>query len=225
MSLKIRIDDHLICAFCKSPYHPPPQVKRPVTCGRPECLKERRRTLREGRVITPFPRDGYKLMLEVLLNRGLEKEWMLVYILGETGMLVSEVLRIKPVDLYFDGPEKKILVHQSSPKPAWSPKVFQKVSGSVAGAIEGWVKRSGVPRFGRILPVSKRGAQKMFERAVRMAGVQGRWGTRSLRHMFGMIVARATDSIPAVARALRMKGPHPARIYVTMTRELMEKGA
>lgn len=164
-------------------------------------------------------------MLETLHRLGMEKEWFLVYALGETGMLVSELLRIRPADLFFDGAQKKILMHPNLSPGGWVPRVFQKVSGSVAGTIEWWVKSRGVMKWERIFPCSKRGAQKMFERAVRRAKIQGVWGTRSLRHMFALTVAMATDDEVAVAKALRMKGSASARIYVKMTRELMEKGA
>lgn len=223
MSLRVRTEGRLTCGFCGTPYHPPPQVRRTMTCGRPECVRDHRKLLRKRSSVSAFPREEYRRLLERLSDLGMEKEWFLVYVLGETGMLVSELLRIRPADLFFEGPEKKILMHPNLSSKG--PRIFNPVSGAVAGTIERWVKSKNVSKWERFFPCSKRGAQKMFERALKRAKVVGSWGTRSLRHMFALTVAMATDSEIAVARALRMKGASSARIYVKMTRELMEKGA
>jgi integrase len=175
--------------------------------------------------IEAFPLPLYHEMLNLLKERGLDREWLLVYLLGETGMLVSEVLRLRPVDMSFDGADKKIAVVQSNDRiPKWTPRIYHKVSGSVAGAMEWWVRKNQVEKWERLFPYTKRMAQKIFRKAIKASEVKGSWGTRSLRHMYGLTVAMATDSEAAVAQALRMKGSGSARIYVRIARELT-KGA
>jgi len=144
----------------------------------------------------------------------MKKEHFLFYILGETGILVSELCDIRPIDLYFDGPDKKIAI----------TPVFHKVSGAVAGTIERWIKGESVSKLQPIFPYTKRAAQKMFHRALRAADVPEPWGTRSLRHRYGLTVALATDDERAVATALRQKDVCSARIYIRIARELL-KGA
>jgi integrase len=143
------------------------------------------------------------------------KEWFLVYVLGETGILVSELCHIRPLDMFFEDEIKKISI---------GPDMHQ-VSGAVAGTIERWIKDKKIERTQRIFPYTKRAAQKMFHRALEASGISGHWGTRSLRHMYGMFVARATDNEKSVAKALRQKDVCSAKIYVRIARELTEKGA
>jgi len=214
MNLKVRPINRLTCGFCSNPFYPAPQVQDPKTCGRPDCVRGYKRSMRGRSTIAAFPSSLYHRVLSTTHSRGMRKEYFLFYVLGETGILVSELCDIRPIDLYFEGPEKKIAI----------TPVFHRVSGAVAGTIERWVKEEEVGKLAPIFPYTKRAAQKMFHRALRASEVKEPWGTRSLRHMYGMMVALATDDEKAVATALRQKDVCSARIYIRVARELL-KGA
>ena len=114
MNLKLKPSLRKTCGFCGNGFYPAPQVKEPRTCGRPDCLMGLRRLHKVRIGILSLPLPLYHRMLDSLKGKKLDREWFLVYLLGETGMLVSEALRIRPVDLFFDGAEKKILVDRKS---------------------------------------------------------------------------------------------------------------
>jgi integrase len=215
MNLKVkRPRGRLTCGFCSNPFFPAPQISDPKTCGRPGCVKEYRRSTRIRKEVASFPNDLYHQVLSQTHSRGMRKEYFLFYILGETGILVSELCDIRPIDLYFEGPDKKIAIAPT----------FHKVSGGVAGTIERWIKEEGISKLEPIFPYTKRAAQKMFHRAIKAANIEESWGTRSLRHRYGLTVALATDDEKAVATALRQKDVCSARIYIRVARELL-KGA
>ena len=226
MSLKIKSTEQQTCSFCRIPFYPAPQVPNPKTCGRPGCLKEYKKTTRHQDSLRSLPLSTYHHVLGTLVQRGMEKEWFLVYVLGETGLLVSEFLRVRPVDFYFDDSPKKVLIaHSTVPVTSWIPRHYQHISARTAGVLERWASKYEIQKWSPLFPYTKRCAQKMFQRALRVAGVKESWGTRSLRHMYGLTVARATDSEETVAQALRLKDTASARIYVRISRELIEKGA
>lgn len=225
MNLKIKAPGRETCEFCGNGFFPAPQVKDPRTCGLPDCLKALRRSIKARGLIKAFPNKLYHKVIDTLKEKKLHREWFLVYLLGETGMLLSEILKIRPADLSFKGQENKIMVGRSRSPKAWSPRVTHKISASTAGAIEWWIKKMDVKRWEKLLPFTKRMAQKVFKNALKACNVENSWGTRSLRHMYGVTVAMATDSESAVAKALRVKGTGSVKVYVKTARELMEKGA
>lgn len=226
MNLRIKSCEQQVCDFCHNPFYPAPQVLSPKTCGRPDCIRSYKRSIRNLDKLEALPIPTYHSILNKLCDLGMDKEWFLVYALGETGFLVSELLRIRPVDLYIDGAEKKILITKHSvPVVIWTPRCYQAISGTTAGVFERWAGRTCKDKWDKVFPYTKRAAQKMFQKAIRVSQVKGSWGTRSLRHMYGLTVARATDSEEAVAKALRLKDMASARIYLRISRELTQKGA
>jgi integrase len=215
MNLKVKPAVRLTCDFCGNDFYPAPQVLEPKTCGHPSCLKDYKRSVRARKTVGAFPAHLYHQVLDRTWKRKMWKEWFLIYTLGETGILISELCHIRPVDLFLDGADMRISIGPD----------FQSISGTVAGTIERWIRDNEIGRLDRIFPYTKRAAQKMFRRALGAADITGSWGTRSLRHMYGLFVAMATDSDKAVAKALRQKDVCSAKIYVRIARELILKGA
>jgi len=164
--------------------------------------------------------ESYRKMLSVLLEKRMPDEWFLVYVLGQTGILVGELYQIRPSDLSFDGPSKTISLYPV--RGSKTVKISHKISGQTAGVIERWVSDHRIAPGDRIFPRTKRTAQNMFKRAMDVAGVEGPYTTRSLRHMYALNVALATGDGMAVAKALRKRDLPSAKFYVTLARKMTE---
>jgi integrase len=189
------------------------------TC--PPCARS------NGMKSNPLPLNEYHKLLDILQMKGMEREHFLVHVLGQTGLRVSEFIELRAANLSLEGPEKKILVRTLHARDKWVG--WHKISGETAGVIERWIKKHGIvlstPVFsykdknGMHKPYTKRAAQAMFKKALKVAGLSESYSIKSLRQMYAITVARATGDVKMVTQALRDRDPRSAMEYVIMAEE------
>jgi integrase len=165
--------------------------------------------------------SDYHSLLESLKKGSMEKEWFLAFSLGETGMTVQELLELRPEDLFSDGVTHALAIKHSGKRGA--PRVLHPISSRTAGVFGRWASNNKIERNERIFPYGKHAIYGMWKKALEAASLTG-YDTRSLRHMYGILVAMATDDEKMVARYLRMRDFASARFYVKEARRLL-KGA
>jgi len=158
-------------------------------------------------------------MLDDLGKKGLVREWTLVHVLAETGMTVKDLVDLRLCDLFFEGPVKLVALRSLGRN---GPRILHPVSGRTTGVIERWSMEH--ESHGRVFPFTRKTLHKAVKRAFKVSGLEG-YDTRSLRHMYGAVVAMATDSEKTVAGYLRVKDMSSARFYVRYARKLVGKGA
>jgi site-specific recombinase XerD len=174
-----------------------------------------------------LPLDEYHKLLDTLQSKGMEREHFLIHVLGKTGLRVSEFIELRAANLSLDGAEKKILVrtlHAREKHVGW-----HKISGETAGVFERWVFKHRIPpstpvfsyrdKHGMLRPYTKRAAQSMFKKALKVAGLPESYSIKSLRQMYAITVARATGDVKMVTQALRDRDSRTAMEYVTMAEE------
>jgi len=164
----------------------------------------------------------YRKILAVLWDKQMADEWFLVYVLGQTGLLVGELCKIRPADFSFEGPVKTIALYPV--RGSKTAKISHKISGQTAGVLERWIIEHKIPHEERIFPYTKRTAQNVLKRALAAAGFEGHYTSQSLRHMYGLNVAMATEDRSAVAMALRKRDLSSAKIYVTQAKKMGGQG-
>jgi len=125
-----------------------------------------------------------------------ERDMLLIGVLFDGCLRVSEALGLRPADIVHDG--EGFVVRVRRKRGAWGQVA---VSPSLAAMLLGYAARAGVGGHERIFPVTRQHAHRIIQRAFRLAGVQkprGVGAVHVLRHSGAIERLRRTGNPRAV---------------------------
>jgi len=157
--------------------------------------------------------EEYKILLDYIYHCNVE-HGLMIEIIGNGGLRVSEVLELTPKD--FDYDSNMIIV--TTLKRKGHPKIPIKYPVRIMTLMQKYISIIKIKDNEKIFKISRQGIWKMFKKYCKVLKLSKFYTIHSLRHMHGTLVSEATNGNRDTVRSrLRHKSSATADIYTHLT--------
>jgi integrase len=182
-----------------------------------QALVQRQTSLTKASIIVPYltPEEVSRLAAAVAPSRHGERDGLLIRLLFETGLRISEALQITLNHLQqFEGrPVIRVVGKGNKPRLVACPR-------TLAESLQAYAYRKSLPRVDRVFPINRKRAHQIISEAGKQAGLNKEVYPHLLRHSDAIERLRQTGNPKALQIHLGHASPFMTMRYLsTLTAE------